>query len=786
VSVLEVKLRRDLVARRAQFVAVGVTIFLGLALFAVAYDAYLNLKASYARVFVDLHFADYTASGGRVREFAAAARATAGVAQVSTRSVADVPLRVAGSHKVLGRLVGMPAAAQPPIDSVMILRGRYLDPSRPDAVLVEKHMAEHFGLHPGDRLEVLDGGRWRPLVVIGVAASAEYIWPARDRQQLLISQDDFGVLFASEDLVRALPRDSVQSQSLVAYKGSADRLRLDEEMRALAARSGAIDAYTRADQPSNAALSEDINGFGEMAIMFPVLFLGAAGMATYVLLTRLVLAQRATIGLLMANGFSRASVFRHYLAFGLIVGLAGAVPGVVVGMLLAGLLTRFYTNAVSVPIRVIGLHPETLAVGLAFGLVAGALATLAPALRAASAMPAEAMRGILPPGAGRPSLFERLVPPLRRLPTRWKMVLRSSGRSRRRSASTVLGIVLAVTLLLASLGMLDTTKTLISRQFKDIQRQDAQVFFTPQDASAVLARLASLRGVAHVEGVADLPVAVRGRRRSYSTSLLAFAPATTMHRFRLVGGEYTALPKEGVLLGGSLRTLLDVRAGDRVTIASPTTGSSLTETVVGFVDEPLGTFAYMGLPALERRIGSPAVDSGMVVYAANADRAVMRERLSSIPGVTAFVDSRSLYTTVQSYMGLFYVFVGAMVVLGAIMALALVFTSMSANISERVSEMATLRVVGMGRRRLARLITAENLLLTLAALVPGLLVGYLAAAAFMASFSSDLFSFGLTLRPLTPLFVAAAVVIAALLSQWPVLRAVDRIDVARVVRERSL
>src|SRR5690606_24814573 len=109
-----------------------------------------------------------------------------------------------------------------------------------------------------------------------------------------------------------------------------------------------------------------------------------------------------------------------------------------------------------------------------------------------------------------------------------------------------------------------------------------------------------------------------------------------------------------------------------------------------------------------------------------------------------------------------------------------------ANISERLTELASLRAAGMGRRRLALLVSGENLLLTLLGIVPGLVVGYYASAAFLSTFSSDLFSFDLHLRPWTPAFVALALVGAALLSQWPVLRAVGRIDVARVVRERSV
>ena len=71
------------------------------------------------------------------------------------------------------------------------------------------------------------------------------------------------------------------------------------------------------------------------------------------------------------------------------------------------------------------------------------------------------------------------------------------------------------------------------------------------------------------------------------------------------------------------------------------------------------------------------------------------------------------------------------------------------------------------------------------ALVPGLLVAYLAAAEFMASFSSDLFRFDLAVRPTTFLGTAAVILVVALLSQWPSLRAVSRLDLASVVRERA-
>jgi putative ABC transport system permease protein len=55
----------------------------------------------------------------------------------------------------------------------------------------------------------------------------------------------------------------------------------------------------------------------------------------------------------------------------------------------------------------------------------------------------------------------------------------------------------------------------------------------------------------------------------------------------------------------------------------------------------------------------------------------------------------------------------------------------------------------------------------------------------MDTFSSDMFSFELHMRPTTFVFTSLAIVVVGLLSQWPALRAVDRLDLGRLVRDRS-
>jgi putative ABC transport system permease protein len=259
-----------------------------------------------------------------------------------------------------------------------------------------------------------------------------------------------------------------------------------------------------------------------------------------------------------------------------------------------------------------------------------------------------------------------------------------------------------------------------------------------------------------------------------------------MHGFLSADGGTTQLPRSGALAGKALEGQLDVGTGSEVTAALPA-GRSASLRLDGFLDEPLGTYVYTTLDQLRAAAG-PSFGEGnvaLVSYEPGVDRDRMRERLSALPGAVAFSDTRALYDTANSYLGLYYAFVGMMLIFGGALAFTLLFNAMTSNIAERVVEVATLRAAGAPHRTLARMITAENVLMTLIGIGPGLLIGYELARVFMAQFTNDQFDFDLEIRASTFVLSALAILVVALLSQVPGLRAVRRLDVAEVVRERA-
>ncbi|WP_201848958.1 ABC transporter permease [Myceligenerans indicum] len=777
--VMHRKVLRDLRRRLPQAAAIALTTLLGVLLFVASYDSFRNLSVSYQQTYERLHFADLTADGGDPASIAQAVRDADGVARVSVRTQADVPMTIAGT-KLVGRVSGLAPDERQRVDDIDLVSGSMPDHTQPREVVLEKHAADTFGLGAGSAVRVFDGESWHELRVTGVARSPEYLWPARDRQDVLSDPHSFAVLFVPQDNAAALTGSPGPNETLVEMSGQATTDERDQ-VAGLLRSAGALHVQPRADQASNAALHEDLAGFSEMSVAFPALFLTAAAIAEYVLLTRLVRAERPVIGTLLAMGARRGAIVRHYTWYGVVIAGVGSLAGVLLGALGTSAVTIAYTSALHIPDTVVDHRVLTAVVGFALGVGIGLLGALAPAITAVTTAPAEAMRG-----DGSRTVRAGAVA---RLSTRWtavpvtvRMAVRSLVRSPRRTAATMTGTVLALVLMLASAGMITSMVHLLDVQFGEVDRTDATLQVDP-GATDVGERLRATPGVAAVEPGMLAPAVVAAGDKSYDTVLAGMEPDTTMHGFRTPGGAYRDLPSEGILAGDALVGELGIEAGDTVTV-TPASGSPTQVRVAGFVHEPLGTYLY----ATDETAGSIA-PLHAVSYALRFSDTVsedrMRATISSIPGVLSYTDTRALLRQADQYLALFWVFVGVMLGLGAVLAFTVIYVTMTVNFAERSTELATLRAAGVPIRRLTTALAAENLAATVLALPVGLAAGAVAAWAFLRSFSNDMFSLDLSLGWVPLTLAAVSVVAAAALSQLPAARLLRRIDIARIVRERA-
>jgi putative ABC transport system permease protein len=356
----------------------------------------------------------------------------------------------------------------------------------------------------------------------------------------------------------------------------------------------------------------------------------------------------------------------------------------------------------------------------------------------------------------------------------------------------VLGVILSAVMILATAGMMDTMLGAFDRQFNEIAIEDAQAFFSVPVGEDQVDDVASATGIMLAEPVIGLKTIVRNGGESYTTLLEAYERGTRVHGFP------SGLPTSGVLLGQAMRDLLGVEVGQLVTVEFPDLEIEISTPVQGFLDEPLATLAYMEANAVATSINEvdetmtaevlalPSFTTVKALYEPGASGSLAVGEIRDVEGVAAVIDSTELRDLLERFQLFFYVFIGMGLVFGGAMAFALIFNIISVNVAERVGEFASMRANGLTHRRVASMITGETFLLTTVGIVPGLVFGYWAAVAFMNSFSSDQFPIVAVVRPWTYVLTAVGLLVVAGLSLIPAIRAVKRINVGEVVRERAV
>jgi putative ABC transport system permease protein len=398
------------------------------------------------------------------------------------------------------------------------------------------------------------------------------------------------------------------------------------------------------------------------------------------------------------------------------------------------------------------------------------------------------MRGDIPADHSGRTWAERIAPGMRGASAKWRMIVRGIGRNTRRTVFSAAGVALALILVLVSWALIDTMDHLISVQFDEVSTANGQVLYAEPVTDAQTADLAAVDGVDEVETVISVPASIAFGGGVYATQATGYDPDTVMHGFVDPDGDPVPLPAEGVLIDSGITAQLEELApGDTValTLGSGAAATTVDAVVADLTYQPLGTFVHADKAWLAAAVPAAGETTALLTTDQGADTEAVRRSVTELPGVLAYVETSALQGAFNDFAGLFYVFIGAMLGLGAAMAFAIIFTTMSVNIVERQRELATLRAAGVRHRAIAGVVGGENTLVAALGVVPGLVLGLVAARFMLQTYSSDQFSLDLHIRPLTLVLSTLAIMGVAVLSQVPGLRAVRRMDVAAVVRERS-
>lgn len=787
-SMLSLKAWRDTVAHKGQFIALIALVSLGVMSFVTFQNGYYDLRASLDEAYGRLRFADLTVRVERLPLTASQhIEQLPGVASARVRTVQDVGLDLSGGSQGTARIVSIPDGGDAKVNDVYVEAGRMPAPRSRNEVLLHPKFAAETATGVNDTLMLRIGGERRAVRVVGIASDPEYLYPLRGTGDLP-SPGEFAVLFTTQHVAESLlgHPGSGNDVAVRAEPGiDAERLatRLEDDLEAY----DVVASATRPEQAGYEALQSELDQNRVMALWMPLLVLAISSMSLFIALSRLVAAQRGEIGLAKALGYTDSQILRHYLTYALIIAAGGALVGVGFGLLGARGVAASYTTFLGLPFLESGLYPGVIATAVGVALAACVAAAIVPAMNSARLAPATAMHSDPNQSlkGGHVTLIERVLGPLMPRSFTLRLPLRNIFRARRRSLYTVLGIAFAMVLSVATVSMFDSIDALMTGTFERVERWDiVAVFEQPVGASRV-AEVRALRGVTGVQPALSLPVKVTHGPAEANVSLTAMSPASDFHGFTSILGKKPAesLAAGEIVLSASTAEKLGVSVGQRVDVDPPPDGDAVSVRVGTLSKETLGQPAYVSLETAAEITEAPA-DSFNALYvnceASRANR--IQDEIYDMPGAASVQVKAGLVERLMSLMELTNIFGAVLLAFGSALAFVVVFTTFTANVTERTREIATMRTIGEDSLHLTAMVTLENLLLTVVALPLGVWLGVLATNAIFSAFETESYTLTASIYPSSVAKISALMLAVVLLSEAAPVRRIFRLDLAEATK----
>ncbi len=750
---------------------------------------YISLVRARHEYYAATRFADVFAHLRRAPlSLTARLRRIPGIAAVQTRVVEDVTLTVPGlAEPATGRLISLPGrpGSADALNRLYLSAGRLPAPDSDSEALASQTFAEANGLRLGARVGAVLNGRWKTLTLVGFVLSPEYIY---EIGPAMIFPDNkrFGVLWMNaEALATAFQMKGAFNDVAIATTRNASERRVIDAVDGVLEPYGGTSAYGRADQPSNRFLNDELGEIEVNATVVPAIFLAVAAFLVYTLLARLVGIQRSQIGLLKSFGFPAGRIGAHYLEFALAIIAVGLILGLAAGTSFGAALIGVYQQYFHFPALTYRLVPAVLAGAAAVALAAALIGALSAAWRAMRLPPAVAMRPE-PPRSFHAGVLESL-PLTRRLDPVSRSIVRNLARRPWRAALSVAGIALAVATVVVGRFMFDAVNHLMAMHFDAAERQDVTVVFQDIRSPRAVASLRALPGVLHLEPFRIMPVRVRAGPRSKTVSLVAVPSSGRLFRIVDAHGRRIDLPPDGIVLTRKLAQILDVHPGDRLAVEQlDGRRRRFSARLVRLSDEPLGISAYMDSAALATVLAEDAPISGarLQIDPRLAPRLYAQlERTPAVAGVS--IRSATVATIRQIMNRSFIIMTGIMTGFGIVLVIGVVYNSARIALSERGTELASLRILGFTRTEVARLLLGEQSVIVLAAIPAGCALGALIGRVLVPAFDRELFRLPFILTRATLAFAALITLAAAVLAASLVAARIARLDLVAVLKSRE-
>ncbi len=552
--------------------------------------------------------------------------------------------------------------------------------------------------------------------------------------------------------------------------------------------------FTRDDNAGFSSYASNADKIAAIATVFPVFFFLVAALVALTTMTRMVEEERGQIGAMKALGYPPVRIAGKYLLYAAAASLLGCVFGVAAGMwLFPTVIINAYNIMYDLP-QILTPFSWPLAI---FSAVTATLCTLAATLSACwNALREAPARLMLPkaPKAGKRILLERVTPIWSRLKFTQKVPARNLIRYKKRFFMTVIGIAGCTARLVTGFGIRDSISDIVGIQYGELCGYNLIVGLKSEDALEDPELLEILEDEGRVQNslaVLQDAGSVVPDGGDPADDITIFVPSDTgrlpdFFRFRHRGsGAPVEYSESSVIITEKLSERQHLKAGDIITVKNQDgieAGFTITDICENYVQHLL----YVSPAAYEEAFGvKPEMNSLLCLLPEEGPEGgedALTTELLKCGDVAMTMSTEELSRSFNNSISSINYIVVVLIISAGALAFVVVYNLTNINITERVKELATIKVLGFYESEVAAYVYRETAALTVIGTAAGLLLGIALHQFVIRTAEVDMVMFGRSIYAPSYLLAAVLTVLFSVLVNLVMYRKLARISMVESMK----
>ena len=468
--------------------------------------------------------------------------------------------------------------------------------------------------------------------------------------------------------------------------------------------------------------------------VFPVVFFIVATLISLTSMTRMVEEQRMQIGTLKALGYNKYQITLKYIIYAGIACIVGGILGMTVGfILLPKIIWLMY-----------GMMYEITDINIEFNIMYGSVglilislciigASVYTVIKELKTEPAVLMRPKTPKSGNR-VILEKIPFIWKRLDFSKKVTVRNIFRYKKRFYMTIIGILGCTALILVGFGVKDSVTQIIPNQFEKVFTYDMQITLkdslgdsqresfieelNKREEIEKIGRVYMTSGtIGKDENLEDIQIIIPKKQEELDGII---------HINDIKDKSEIKIKENEICLTDKVAKLINVKVGDNI-ILKDSDETEVEIIVSNIVENYVQHYVFMTRETYEKYFEKEYKTN--VILTKNKDllkeeQDILTKAMINKVEVASVNNISSLTEMIEDMMSLLNYVVIVLIVSAGLLAFVVLYNLANVNISERIRELATIKVLGFYDKEVYNYVAKESIILTAIGIILGLVAGY--------------------------------------------------------------